>query len=190
MLDSSENRKIKMTKLALKDALVELLLENPLRKITVTALCRQADVNRSTFYSHYQDIFSVMDDLEEEFVRHVAYIKESCTREENRQTLKNYLQYAREKKTTFNVLLINGKMTEPVMRESMQLYDTEHPDAAQQQRSEHELYTRFACMGTFHLIYQWLQKEEAYTLDFITDTILSLMVQLKESEENGLPFPY
>lgn len=42
-----------MTKSLLQQALVELLEEEHLSSITVTALCARADVNRSTFYAHY-----------------------------------------------------------------------------------------------------------------------------------------
>ena len=49
-----ENRRVRMTKRLLQDALLELLEEKSLEKITVTQVCSKADVNRSTFYAYYQ----------------------------------------------------------------------------------------------------------------------------------------
>ena len=45
----AENRRVKMTKKMMKDALLELLEKQPIEKITVTDICEKADVNRSTF---------------------------------------------------------------------------------------------------------------------------------------------
>lgn len=44
------------TKESLHTALLALLEEKPLEKITIAELCRQAKVNRGTFYLHYQDV--------------------------------------------------------------------------------------------------------------------------------------
>ena len=40
-----------------------LLLIKPYSKITVTELCRLADINRGTFYIHYFDVDDVLDDI-------------------------------------------------------------------------------------------------------------------------------
>ena len=50
----------------MKDALLELLEEQPFEKITVAALCRQAEITRATFYLHFQDINEVLDELLDE----------------------------------------------------------------------------------------------------------------------------
>lgn len=56
--------------------LVDLLKEKPLNRITVKEITEIADVNRTTFYRHYQDIFDmfhqVEDDLLAEFKRMVT----------------------------------------------------------------------------------------------------------------------
>ena len=40
-----------------------LLRNKPYSKITVTELCRLADINRGTFYIHYFDVDDVLDDI-------------------------------------------------------------------------------------------------------------------------------
>ena len=61
-----ENRRVQMTKRLLKEALLELLDEKPLEKISVTDVCRRADVNRSTFYAHYMDTTALLHEMEQE----------------------------------------------------------------------------------------------------------------------------
>ena len=49
MEKQNENRRVRMTKHLMKDALLELLDRTDLSGISVTAVCEAADVNRSTF---------------------------------------------------------------------------------------------------------------------------------------------
>ena len=51
MKEHSENRRVRMTKSLIKDALLDMLAKTELSGISVTALCAEADVNRSTFYT-------------------------------------------------------------------------------------------------------------------------------------------
>ena len=52
-------------------ALVDLLQEKPLDKITVTDVVRRAEVNRGTFYAHYSDIQDVINHIIEETFVHI-----------------------------------------------------------------------------------------------------------------------
>ena len=44
------------TKKNLQTALLTLLKEKPLEKVSIAELCREANVNRGTFYLHFQDV--------------------------------------------------------------------------------------------------------------------------------------
>ena len=57
------DRRTIMTKGIIKDALLELLNKIPYEKITVTALCKQSEITRATFYLHYNNIDDVLDEL-------------------------------------------------------------------------------------------------------------------------------
>lgn len=52
----------------LQNALVDLMLEMAVGKISVKELTQKADVNRSTFYLHYLDIYDMLEQMENEFV--------------------------------------------------------------------------------------------------------------------------
>ena len=59
-----ESRKTQYTRRALADGMVELMKSKPFDKITVKELCDYADVNRSTFYTHYEDIYALLHAIE------------------------------------------------------------------------------------------------------------------------------
>lgn len=55
------DRRTLYTQNVIKDALLELAKEKPYVKISVAALCHQADISRSTFYLHYDNMDEVLD---------------------------------------------------------------------------------------------------------------------------------
>src|SRR5690625_5948868 len=59
------DRRKRYTRMVLRDNLMLLLKKKQLSSITVKELCEKADINRSTFYDHFKDVFHLMDRSEE-----------------------------------------------------------------------------------------------------------------------------
>ena len=66
LVNIHEDRRIKKTKKALRKSLFKLLEEKNISQITVTELALAADINRSTFYIYYDDVYDMMDKIQEE----------------------------------------------------------------------------------------------------------------------------
>ena len=58
-----EDRRIRYTRQIIKETFLKLLEKKSFTKITVTELCRIAEINRGTFYLHYYDMEDVLDDI-------------------------------------------------------------------------------------------------------------------------------
>ena len=58
-----EDKRIIRTKHNLKDAMIRMLSIEDFEHISVTELCKEAKVSRITFYSHYSDKQSLLDDI-------------------------------------------------------------------------------------------------------------------------------
>lgn len=67
-MNENDLRVIK-TKKALHQALLTLLKTTSLESISVSALCREADVNRGTFYLHHKDIGALFDEHLQDLLR-------------------------------------------------------------------------------------------------------------------------
>lgn len=63
------NNSSKKTRILIKKTFAEMLCEKKeLGKIAVSELCKRADISRGTFYSHYDDIYGVAEDYENEMI--------------------------------------------------------------------------------------------------------------------------
>ena len=58
-----EDKRILKTKRSLKKAMTEMLDKEDFEHISITELCRRAEVSRITFYSHYSDKYAPLDDI-------------------------------------------------------------------------------------------------------------------------------
>ncbi len=57
------DRRTLYTQQIIKDALLELLSSTSFEKVNVTAVCRQAEIARATFYIHYDSLDDVLDGI-------------------------------------------------------------------------------------------------------------------------------
>lgn len=60
--------RVKKTKQSIHSGLTNLLKKKPLSLIKVTELCREANINRGTFYFHYQEVADVFREFFEEIM--------------------------------------------------------------------------------------------------------------------------
>ncbi|WP_436965868.1 TetR/AcrR family transcriptional regulator [Staphylococcus shinii] len=67
-----EDRRVRKTKNAIKQAFIKLLAEKELERITIQDITTLADINRGTFYLHYEDKYILLSDLEDEFIDDLA----------------------------------------------------------------------------------------------------------------------
>ena len=62
------DRRVRKTKAALRHGLAVLTKKKSIKEITVKELVEEVDINRSTFYLHYTDIYSMVAELESELL--------------------------------------------------------------------------------------------------------------------------
>lgn len=58
--------RVRRTKKLLKEGLTELITEKSIKKITVRELSDLVEINRGTFYLHYNDIYDLVEQIENE----------------------------------------------------------------------------------------------------------------------------
>lgn len=63
--------RVEKTRTSITNAFLELRAVKPLEKITIKELCEKARINKSTFYSHYADIYDLSESLENHVIQNV-----------------------------------------------------------------------------------------------------------------------
>ncbi len=65
------DQRIVVTKSMLKNALILLLNTKQLSSISITELCKKASINRNTFYSHFDSVHDLYNEMEELLIQDI-----------------------------------------------------------------------------------------------------------------------
>lgn len=68
---------VRKTKRAFENSLAALAKQAPLNKISVKALCENAELSRNAFYFHYKDITALVADIEENLLNEAVSLLSS-----------------------------------------------------------------------------------------------------------------
>ena len=69
-----ERRDVRKSKEAIKNAFIQLIINQDIRKITVKDILTLADVSRGTFYAHFLDIYDVQEQVENDLMDHCIQV--------------------------------------------------------------------------------------------------------------------
>ena len=62
-MNTKNNKRRRESMQKMEREFVNMLLEKDISEITVSDICKAADVNRSTFYANYQDIYDLVEKI-------------------------------------------------------------------------------------------------------------------------------
>ena len=71
-MNTKNNQRFQDTEKRIQEALLELLKVKNIQQITVRSICEMADINRSTFYAHYLDVYDLLEKTGKELMEGVA----------------------------------------------------------------------------------------------------------------------
>ena len=74
MAAKTEDKRVRRTKRAIREALLRLIMDKPIAGVTITELCREANINRNTFYAHYSTPEDVLAEMEDELLAEMSSI--------------------------------------------------------------------------------------------------------------------
>ena len=75
-MNIKNNKRYKSSSKKIEDSFLALILNNKYEDITISQICKQAGINRSTFYEHYDDINHLIIKIEGNFAKGMATIFE------------------------------------------------------------------------------------------------------------------
>lgn len=111
VMPQKQDKRVCHTIHALQTALIQLLQEKNINRISVRELCERAGVNRSTFYVYYKCIDELMEEIEQDVYAHLERIFQN----ENSGLIQiqRMMEFVRENRVLVQVVLqhsISGAM--------------------------------------------------------------------------------
>lgn len=145
------DRRKRKTIEAIEKAMLELLANKPLDKILMTEIAKEADINRSTLYSYFDNPQKIFASIAEKSIQklneklgHTKYSMESF--------IKIYMQYMRENYPIF-LEIHRSSVSNEYIKEIEQLMN-EHLEGRKLQKDS--VMSRYCNYGFFGISAEWL----------------------------------
>lgn len=75
-MNTKNNRRRRASRERIEKAFIELLQTKELNEITVSQICKNSELNRSTFYANYADVYALAEKIKENLEKEVARLYE------------------------------------------------------------------------------------------------------------------
>ncbi len=175
MQEKADGRRVKMTKMLLKQSLIELMKNKSIHAISIKEICEGADVNRSTFYRHYNTPYELYDDIIDELANDIADVFDTSRQADfsTKKILTDVLQYIENNRETFLIILSdnsNIRLGEAYNKITGRFIDRDSV-------SEFGTYImQFVAAGMTSLLWTWLNKEQRRPASEVASLIYTLMM--------------
>ncbi len=102
------DKRIEKTKKALQEALLDLLKTHSLNDITVTMLCRKANINRNTLYFHYRGVYDILEEIENTLIAEIRPFIGRSNAGQDVSPLTNLCRIYYARKDTLKIIIDSG----------------------------------------------------------------------------------
>ena len=166
------------TKRRIREALMALVAEKPLEKITIKELAERADIDRKTFYLHYGAISEVVIEMQEEMLGQLEKTVESYDLFQpdfDAQALFRDINSIVDSESEFyRRMLVMDRYSffyerlKDMMKAYLQRKYHDHLNSTTVSRVKLELYMEYVATGVMSVYVHWLKHPE-YSLDVVAE---------------------
>lgn len=139
-------------------ALIELMQLKPFHKITVKEICEKADLNRTTFYLHYNDTSDLFNEIVKEMEYELSQYVPSTEKENDRLIFMiKYLEYIKKNPVIYRTLMSsdqNGGAKTKILTDILNYRKDDLPVFGNQ--TENKYIYSFILDGSISMILSWI----------------------------------
>lgn len=181
------DRRTLYTRKVIMDSYIQLLKEKPKEKIKITELCRLAEINRCTFYLHFEDICAVETAIEEElFAKFKDYVSTQNPEVRNRQSISDtFLDTMLHDDTYITLMSVNSSPSffsgfmESYYQESLR---ASLPKGHHLSERQQELLYTFIVGGVIAVQRNWIEnKDNIKSENHFLDRMVQQLMRIKET---------
>ncbi len=178
-MNTKNNQRTRLSKMLFKNALMDLLKEKgSINKVSVRELCDRAELNRSTFYAHYQEPNDLLIEIETELLDATEeHLKKIGAENEigAHKYILSFLQYIRQNDKPFRALLIDS--TDPEFRSRFMqqsiIQFVENLRIVLPKELEQYIFS-YILNGSTGIIIQWIRSDYAADENEIVNLLFSI----------------
>lgn len=172
-----ENQRVAITKRLIKEALLRLLKKRHISKISICELCQEAEINRTTFYRHYQ---TTRDVLQEIAFDQIGMFPECSASAKGTQVMKEYVtqlcEFTYDRKDMVKIFIQNDTEIDffGIFQTISQRFLGERTILYRGKTVDHDtlcLMNAFFSSGISALISQWLMENISKTPEEIANLV-------------------
>lgn len=167
------------TKNAIIEAFLELYKAEPLEKITICAITKKVQVNRGTFYYYYQDIYELLEQLEENYLENVekalAPLVSGVFNNNLLDKLNTILEFYDKYKELLLLFLVqrpNKKVIEATKKIAMSYALSFIGVSPQKLTAEQECIITYIAHAQVGMVVYWLENGEKLSLEQLAQIML------------------
>lgn len=167
----NKNNSSLKTKELIKKTFAELMNEKKsLSNITVTELVKRANINRGTFYTHYDNLYDVAEDFETEAIDFfINDEQELNTWEQINEYFDKLILHLKQNEITYKMLLSSSVPPVSLNKLNKLLKEKIKEFLTYNHLYNYELNVIFFVDGFMTLVLRYLKEEIPYTLDEINE---------------------
>ena len=184
MKNTNDDRRVKYTKMVLKESFIKLLAKKDISQITIKEICEDADINRTTFYAHYSDQYNLMQKIEDELLDNVsAYLSENIPTDSDLDIIKmveRIFEYIKENAVLCKLLLSERGDINLQKRIMMLVYDKKIDNLISGRniiKEKAEYIYAFTITGCVGVVQKWLDEDMAQSARFMAELLVKLTMQ-------------
>ena len=188
---NKQDRRSKRTEQALLFALEQLLQHKQLWEITVSELVQLAGVHRSTFYTHYTDIYALYKTAEDRFFSLFQEVIRTSDAHDYRDIFRSILHYMDENRAATAIFF--GDNADPSFRKRFIAFSTEQYLAISAYEDQvTAIPPRWKSLAAYHvggfvsLIFDWIRSGFATPTEELTELCIDLDLHMRDLRHKEL----
>ncbi|MGE7904881.1 TetR/AcrR family transcriptional regulator [Peribacillus sp. NPDC094092] len=179
------DRRIRKSKLALKDSLISLMQHKDFREISITDIVERADLNRGTFYKHYQYKEELLEEVMEDVIADliISYREpyknvETFTINELTASVIKIFEHVANYADIYTLILKSNAwptLLDRICNELKKLPLEDLEDYRPNPRINTELASSYQAYAILGMIIEWVNTGFKYSADYMAEQLLEII---------------
>jgi len=185
MKSNKLDRRVKYTRMVLKESFINLLEKKDISQITIKEICEDADINRATFYAHYNDQYDLLRKIEEELLDNIRAYLEELNEKNNKVNpvllAERIFKYIKENAKICKLLLSERGGLNFQKQVMTLVYDTIINELTGDNRitkEDAEYVYSFTITGCVGIVQKWLDEDMRKSTRYMAEMIIKLTMGL------------